>query len=190
MAVVKLPCRAYHGTTLERAERILADGAQGNDRDWEWLGWGFYLFQDAPYHAAEWAEFKSSGGKGLPAIIAATVNLDNCFDLIDIDVWEYAREFFNQFGSGLFGAGLVQDPIIIDNGEVTSSGYHYMDCRFMNALVTFLREDKKETLWSVRAAFLEGRAIFPESHLYDKAHVQIAALEPNLILADCSIMAV
>ena len=140
MAQVKFACRAYHGTTIDRVDSIMKGVFYPSQNEWEWLGWGFYLFQDAPYHAAKWAASKAKRRKSEAAIIGATVDLTNCFDLIDIDTWEYATEFIRNFGESAKGEGLVQDPITInDRGRITSSGYHYTDCRYMQLLTPAVR---------------------------------------------------
>jgi hypothetical protein len=69
----------YHGTSREKANTILSEGFRVSDNDYDWLGEGVYFFQDAPYRAMQWATQQHPQH---PAVIRATIQLDNCIDLI------------------------------------------------------------------------------------------------------------
>jgi hypothetical protein len=57
---------------------------------------------------------------------------------------------------------------------------HRLDCSFLNYSIELLsRQDF--TIESVRAAFIEGERLFPDSAIFDLTHVQIAIRNPTLI---------
>jgi hypothetical protein len=68
----------FHGTSVERAERILAHGFEASRNDYDWLGDGAYFFQDALGRAREWAQRFGSQA----AVIGAEIDLDDCLDLL------------------------------------------------------------------------------------------------------------
>ncbi|HUO08184.1 MAG TPA: hypothetical protein VM008_07795 [Phycisphaerae bacterium] len=73
---------AYHGTSTETAERLVAGEAfDPSKNDDDWFGSGIYFWEYAPKQAWWWAEkFKK---KKSPAVVGAIIRLGNCLDLLD-----------------------------------------------------------------------------------------------------------
>src|SRR6476661_1337243 len=92
----------FHGTRIERAERILAHGFEASRNEYDWLGDGAYFFQDAPGRAWEWAR-KRFGSEG--AVVAAEIDLTDCLDLLDPRWHEVVREFHAALLSDLGARG-------------------------------------------------------------------------------------
>jgi hypothetical protein len=46
----------YHDTNVERASAIVEAGFKPSNNEYDWLGRGIYLWQDAPKRAWQWAQ--------------------------------------------------------------------------------------------------------------------------------------
>lgn len=69
----------YHGTHQQYAEQIINAGFEPSRKSYDWLGYGWYLWQDDLERATEWAQ-EHHGANA--AVIEAVVDLSACFDLI------------------------------------------------------------------------------------------------------------
>lgn len=49
----------FHGTSRAAVPHLLAGTIEQSDRHFEWLGTGFYLWQDSPWRAQQWASITS-----------------------------------------------------------------------------------------------------------------------------------
>jgi hypothetical protein len=61
-----------------------------------------------------------------------------------------------------------------------SSKAHRLECAFLNYSVNFLAK-LEQTVESIRASFVEGERLFPDSAIFDLAHVQVVIRNPMLI---------
>lgn len=152
----------YHGTSSEVAERIMAVGFQLSRNPYDWLGDGVYFFQDAPQRAWDWAR-ERYGDHG--AVVGAEILLGSCIDLLDLGWYQVMVEAYDSYVNILRDSG---QPI-----PVQSRGAHRLDREVMNYMIGVLHESGFGVT-CVRAAFGEGRPVYPDSALYDRAHVQIA----------------
>lgn len=168
----------YHGTSLSRAERIMAEGFQPSTNGYDWLGTGVYFWQDAPNHALHWARKMY---RQEPAVIKSRLKLDRtCLDLLDmadIDNPDFWTDSYNGFIQMCQRTGKLlptQNPDI--------AGKRYLDCDFFDYLrAAFDRDVESESIGSIRSAFVEGNRIFPNSAIFDKTHIQISVINLDLI---------
>lgn len=54
----------FHGTNRAAVSRLLAGNVRRSDQHFEWLGTGFYLWQDSPWRAQRWAVDPFGDGAG------------------------------------------------------------------------------------------------------------------------------
>jgi len=95
---------AYHGTTVETAERLVAgEDFQPSDQDDEWFGKGIYFWEHAFQQAWRWAKKKD---KMNPAVVGAVLRLGNCFDLLDTGNVAVLRDFHEKYVAKIQVAGL------------------------------------------------------------------------------------
>lgn len=80
--MIELPSEAigFHGTNRDAVAHLLAREIRPSDQHFEWLGTGFYLWQDSPWRARQWAEDRFGVDA---AVIVARVELGGCLDLLD-----------------------------------------------------------------------------------------------------------
>jgi hypothetical protein len=162
----------YHGTSQARAANILKHGFLASDNDYDWLGTGIYFFQDAPIRAKQWATKQHPND---PAVLRAVIDLDNCIDLFDIGWQPLLKSLYNPFVEQW---RTTNQPL--PRQDPDRSKAHRLDCSFLNYSIELLsRQDL--LIESVRAAFMEGERLFPDSAIFDLAHIQIAIRNPSLI---------
>ena len=162
----------YHGTSEEKANSILIDGFLASDNDYDWLGKGVYFFQDAPVRAMQWAIQQHSPN---PAVICSVIRLDNCIDLLDVKWFPPLKNLYSSFREQYRIANL---PLPQQNS--IRSKAHRLDCEFFNYTTQMLR-DRGQDIEAIRAVFVEGEPIFPNSAIFDLAHIQIAVRNIDLI---------
>lgn len=189
----------FHGTTLEAAESVRENSrlvASRNSHDW--LGPGAYFFQEAPFKAWKWAcqkvsELNKEGERRHePAVIRLTLNLDRCFDLLDIVNWSYIKEKHSLLESE--GVISRQKPPVLTrwNGdrrhmfladEVKGrAGANFADCKVMELLVQELRESPGWSPIMVRSAFIEGQEVYENSFFLMSIIFRFVILEKDQLI--------
>jgi hypothetical protein len=171
----------YHGTSKTKAMNIQQNGFVASDNDYDWLGTGIYFFQDAPIRAKQWASQQHPED---PAVIRALIRLDNCIDLFDITWQPLLKHIYNSFRERY---RLINRPLPKQNPDSRSerlrqrSKAHRLDCAFFN-FASEIVFSQGQSVESIRATFMEGERLFPDSAVFDLAHVQIAVRNPALII--------
>jgi hypothetical protein len=168
----------YHGTSQTKAINILKNGFLASDNDYDWLGTGIYFFQDAPVRAKQWATQQHPNN---PAVICALIQLENCIDLFDVGWQPALKNMYNLF---IERHKLLNLPLPKQSPH--SSKAHRLDCAFLNFVHEFILRQGR-SIDSIRATFIEGERLFPNSAIFDLAHVQIAIRNPALI-QECYLM--
>jgi hypothetical protein len=159
----------YHGTSRAKAESILDRGFRASDNDYDWLGTGIYFFQDAPLRATQWATEQHPQD---PAVICARIELDNCIDLFDVSWFPILKDVYELF---IEQYQATSQPFPRQNPFRSKA--HRLDCAFFNYASEFL-SSQGQSVFSTRAVFVEGDHLFPDSAIFDLAHVQIAVKNP------------
>ena len=184
----------YHGCDREVGEAILAGenpiNTSGNEFDW--LGKGAYFWENDPDRAKSWALLiKQSPGHFRhrvrvkdPFVIGAIIDLGNCLDLTETGALELLKEAHSEMAMTFEESGV---PLPKNEegyqGDVDLVKRH-LDCAVINFLHAS-REDRRVEgdgflpFDTVRAAFWEGRPVFPGSRIMDKTHVQLCVRDPR-----------
>jgi len=161
----------YHGTERSVFPRLLARDIQQSDQHFEWLGMGFYLWQDSPWRARQWAH-ERFGDAG--AVLAVRITLDGCMDLLNPHWQDHLRDADAQFVAERLAAGL-------DVPANRPSGNRARDCATINWYCDRAAEEGLH-IRSVRAIFEEGDPIYEASAIRSQSHTQIAVRDPSVIL--------
>jgi hypothetical protein len=161
----------FHGTSRAAVAHLLAGDIGQSDEHFEWLGSGFYLWQDSPWRAQEWA-LDRFGDEA--AVIAVRVSLDGCLDLLNPHWHQALNEADDQY---------VHDCLI--HGRLPArnrpSGNRARDCAVINWYCGRAAAEGLQVR-SVRAIFEEGEPIFEASAIRAQSHVQIAVRDPGAIV--------
>lgn len=171
--MIELPSEAigFHGTHRDAVAHLLARDIRPSDQHFDWLGTGFYLWQDSPWRARQWAE-DHHGGEA--AVVAARVALDGCLDLLN-PAWQAAlRDADAAFVVECFADGT---PAPVNRGI----GYRARDCATINWYCDRAAEEGLQ-IRSVRAVFEEDDPIFEASAIRSQSHLQMAIRDLSAIL--------
>lgn len=167
----------YHGTSQIHAQEIIEHGFDFSTNDYDWLGTGVYFFQDAPQRAYSWAIERYPES---PAVIKSRLMLDNCLDLLDIIWFPFIGEAYD-----FFVRSYQQTNIPLPRQNPQRSKAHRLDCAFFNYIVREIIEPQGHSVSSIRAVFNEGDRIYPNSAIFDRAHVQISIRNLAYIEESC-----
>ena len=162
----------YHGTSIPAANRILNEGFQISENRYDWLGDGVYFFQEAPQRAWDWA-LEHNGHEA--AVVGAEVSTAECINLMDTGWNSFMADVYNSYLSLLNQLG--------DQVPEQSGSNHRLDREVINYAVGVL-EGLDHNVACVRAAFAEGRPVYPNSAILHLAHVQIAVRRPQRCIND------
>ena len=162
-----------HGCTRAVADAILAQGAfRPSENEYDWLGRGVYFWEYAPYHALEWARLICLQRSGEPAVIAVTIRLGHCINLMDVKDHADLR--------------ITHDRLVEFYGEEnlpknTARGGHFRDRLVLDTYCDFIGI-QGSTIDTVRGTFPEGEPIYPSSKILSLAHTQIAVRNSDCIV--------
>lgn len=161
----------FHGTNRAAVSRLLAGDVRRSDQHFEWLGTGFYLWQDSPWRAQRWATDRFGDDA---AVVVAMVSLDACLDLLNPHWHAPLAEADDRYVNDCLNQGRA--PALN-----RPSGNRARDCAVIN---WFCERAEREGLLirSVRAIFEEGEPIFEASAIRALSHTQIAVRDPSVIL--------
>lgn len=157
--------RAYHGTDITGAARIIAEQeVKTFPHKYDWLGSGAYFWEDGRNRAWRWAEQQHGTNA---AVIGVDVRLGVCLNLVDSSqhtllqvAYEVLREEFASRGEDL---------------PVNREGHRALDCLVVNYVCAALLPDVE----TVRAAFEEGDAVYPGAMFTQDAHVHLCVKQPT-----------
>lgn len=138
----------------------MSEGLRLSRNAYDWLGDGVF-FQDGQGRAHSWALERWPDA----AVIEASIDLDNCMDLLDPQWFAQISESYDAVVSAYAADGR---PLPRQHGLV-----HGLDRVVINYACDVLGRSGLHVS-SVRGAFQEGRPAFPGSALDTLSHVQIA----------------
>ena len=160
-----------------------------SENDWDWLGSGFYVWENNLERAEEWA--LNTYGEDA-AVVGVVYELGNCLDLMESSSIKLVKNACEEYVEyiHLIGASLPS------NKDLKRDANHdkllrYLDCAVINYLndSTDLRcaKELKENGYSEHKAFDTVRGCFHEGakldgmEIYEKTHIQIAIRNMNCI---------
>lgn len=165
----------YHGTDAKSAAAMAPGPVRPSDNAWDWLGRGFYVWEYGKERAGEWA----SGHHPDPAIVEATIDLGNCFDLTDVRIPRILERFAPRFVASLDAGGSAVPQ--------NRPPRHDFDRALINWTIGELEAEGAPPFDTVRGAFVEGHRIYDvgaiRSEIHTETHVQIAVRNLAAILS-------
>lgn len=163
----------YHGCSQATADVILAaDHFIASTNTYDWLGEGVYFWEYAPFRALEWANERYGAEGEEPAVLAATIHLGRCLNLLDREHFAALEAVYNKIALALPTEQLPRN---------TASGAHYLDRYIIDAYCRFADEEIISPFQTVRGCFPEGKPIYTGSKLLSKTHAQIAVRDVTCI---------
>lgn len=152
---------------------------------YDWLGNGFYFWENNEERALQWAEHLTSNPKSKianPSVLGAVIDLGNCLDLMNS-----SSVTTLQLGYDFLKSSYEKDntsmPVNKNIGSNTDLLLRPLDCAVIEKIhsITQNPEYALEPYDSVRGLFIEGNEVYPGSGFREKTHVQICVVNPNCI---------
>ena len=172
----------FHGCDVSTRDKLLLNpyDVQKSVEKYDWLGSGFYIWENNYRRAEEWAQEKKlreeEKGKSFdPSVIGVVYILGNCLDLADSKYTEMLPAAFESLKRNLEAAGMSL-PV---NGDVKGDENHDMllrnrDCAVINHLCESIITEKEEKFDTVRGIFPEGDFAYEGARIRLKTHTQIS----------------
>lgn len=174
----------FHGCDESVRDQLLTrpKNIKISEKPFDWLGHGFYIWENNYDRALEWAKDKQKRGKIKKAsVIGVVFTLDYCLDLIDSkfikilsNYYELMEKDFSQIGK------LLPQNKDVKEDEHKDKLIRELDC----AVIEYLHQKIKEEIQgdentsikefdTTRGVFIEGGPAFPGAGVQKKSHLQV-----------------
>ncbi len=181
----------YHGCEFSVVEKLLINpnDVRRSTNEYDWLGSGFYVWDDNYERALQWAK---DNKKKNPAVVGVVYELGNCLDLMNTNCINLIKQAYKDCMSDLLqnnkpipqNRNIKADPC---NDKILRS----LDCAVLNYLNKRTDNAYKEEMVknhyalfksydTVRGCFTEGGKIF-DTEIYEKIHIQVCIRNMNCI---------
>jgi len=172
----------YHGCDVRVARKVISlkDSLRLSQNPWDWLGQGYYFWEDSYARAKSWAVGESrrpaSDIKG-PAVLGAVIDLGNCLNLADAEALKQVKAAHNEYKRFCNSAGIEKAK---NRGPDLRA--RYLDCAVMESLHQLRREEGKPAFDTVRGFFIEGRELYEGAGFRELDHIQICVRSLDQII--------
>jgi hypothetical protein len=179
----------FHGCDESVASGIFhgkMNHLDASQNQYDWLGAGIYFWESSPARAMEYArlrrKYPASKARQIkkPAVVGAVIDLGNCLDLLDSQFFEMIREGYADLNHYMQAAGLPMPfnrPLHASHDLLLRD----LDCHVINTIHRTRARKNLPAFDSVRAAFIEGKPLYPGASFFDKNHIQICVCNPHCI---------
>lgn len=187
----------FHGCDEAVCQQLLnnPNEIRISTKPYDWLGNGFYLWENNIERAYEWAARKEK--KGIikkAAVIGAVVNLNHCCDLLNKKYITMLDEYYQTMTQDYLQSGtplpqnsapagtLLQDKVL---RKLDCAVMEYMHGSIYNTHKNNIAQHGYSTLKtfdSVRSAFIEGEPLYENAGFHHDTHIQICIRNPDCIL--------
>lgn len=161
---------------------------------YDWLGNGFYLWENNYERALQWAKDKQQRGTlNMPSVVGVVYLLDFCLDFTDSEYINILCEYYELLKEDL----KISGKSLPKNKDLPNDQYHdlilrELDCAVIEYLHQKIEEkistDKKSNGYSnfipfdsVRGIFTEGGPAFEGAGIQLKNHIQVCIRNLNCI---------
>ena len=154
---------------------------KASENGYDWLGAGFYFWENNYERALEFANNPPGKKKfKVPSVLGAIIDLEYCLDLLDTRYLRLVKKsYFNFISSaGIDGIEIPRNRTVKGS---TDKLLRELDCAVIENLHDMQRQTKFESFDSVRGVFVEGDELYPGAGFHDKNHIQICIRNPNCI---------
>lgn len=186
----------FHGCDKSTRDALVFNpqNVKISEEPYDWLGHGFYCWENNFERARDWAEQKVKQGKFKdPAVVGAVIDLGYCCDFLDAghirllkDYYEVMAQSYKESGKPLpvnknLARDIYKDKLL---RELDCTVIEYMHTDFCSKY----KEDIEHSgmtdspmFDSVRGVFQEGGSAFEGSGIREKSHIQLCIRNLNSI---------
>lgn len=178
----------FHGTKKEIADQVLAGHTvlRKSANDFDWLGSGVYFWESSPSRAYEFALEALARHKspytGEVGVVGAIIDPGKCLNLLEASAIAQLKQAY-----GVLSARFADGDMPLNQGG-NDLLKRYLDC----AVIETLHQVRDEVsvageyaslapYQTVRAAFREGNALYPDAGFHEKTHIQISVRDLSCI---------
>ena len=186
----------FHGCDLSVRNFLVAnpDRAKKSVEKYDWLGNGFYIWENNYNRALKWAEDKQKRGSiKTPSVVGVVYQLDYCLDFTDSEYIELLPTYYE----------LMKDDLSIANKKIPKNEDHpkdkyhdrifrELDCAVIEYMHQKIGEEiefdiktygysKLRHFDTARGIFTEGGPIFEGAGIQSKNHIQVCIRNLNCI---------
>ncbi|WP_346319816.1 hypothetical protein [Chitinophaga sp. YIM B06452] len=172
----------FHGCEQSVRDQIIADKTmlQASKNRYDWLGQGYYFWQNNYERALDFATAPPGKKKFLqPAVLGAVLDLGHCLDLMDkkwIDLVKFSYESLKKSAHNE-----SQLPKNWDTQNSKDNVLRELDCRVIENIHHMNNKYGNPPFDSVRGVFIEGEPLYKNAGFHSKTHIQICIRNPNCI---------
>lgn len=174
----------FHGCDESARNQLLTKPkiVKISEKPFDWLGHGFYVWENNYQRALEWAKDKQKRGKIKKAsVIGVVFTLDQCLDLIDSEFIKMLPFYYDLMEKDFLSIG----KDLPKNKDVKADVHkdlliRELDCAVIQYLHQKIKEAKEKDpnnslneFDTVRGVFIEGGPAFPGAGVQKKSHIQI-----------------
>jgi hypothetical protein len=175
----------FHGCDKSVRDEIIAGKSfmKKSNNDYDWLGNGFYFWENNIQRAKHFAEEKQKRNPNKitePAVLGAFIDLGYCLDLLDSSYLSLLKEFYSLLKETYENQG-TDIPINQPVGNSFDLLLRNLDCAVIESVHIFNKDEDKQEFDSVRGVFWEGNDLYPNAGFKEKNHIQICVRNPNCI---------
>ena len=169
-------CLGYHGGEDASIRKIVnfEQAMRPSRNRYDWLGNGFYFWEDSPLRALAWARKKHGSSAG---VLGAVIDLGNCLDLLQSESIEFVREAY-------LALSILMEE---EGGRLPENvGANFfarnLDCAVFEFLHQSRKRQRREEFDTVRGFFIEGKEIYPTAGIREHDHIQVCVRNKKSIL--------
>lgn len=179
----------YHGCDRSVAEGIFSGKLRhlrASANRYDWLGTGIYFWEGSAARALDYAKQRQTHPAKReeqirkPAVIGAVIDLGNCLDLLDAQFFEVVRDGYEKLIRYVEAAGVLM-PLnrVVNRGQQIQ--LRNLDCDVINTIHQSREEEGEPPFDTVRAAFVEGKELYPTASFFDRNHIQLCVRNTAVI---------
>lgn len=186
----------FHGCDKKIRDSLVRepDKIKKSQEKYDWLGNGFYIWENNYERALQWATDKKDRGRlETPSVVGVVYTLDYCLDLTDSEFIRILAVYYELLRNDLYKSGKE----LPKNRDLPEDMYHNVILRELDcAVIEYLHQKIKEQIQtdketrdfsllkpfdSVRGIFTEGGPAFEGAGIQKKNHIQVCIRNTNCI---------
>ncbi|MGY5351072.1 hypothetical protein ACXGQW_00625 [Wenyingzhuangia sp. IMCC45533] len=174
----------FHGCDESVVQELLTKPKKVkiSEKPFDWLGHGFYIWENNYDRALQWAKDKEKRGKIKKAsVIGVVFTLDYCLDLIDSEFINVLTQYYELMEKDFktLGKTLPKNKDVKED-EHKDLLIRELDCAVIEYLHNQIKEEVNQNKTSslkefdsTRGVFIEGGPAYPGAGIQKKSHIQI-----------------
>lgn len=175
----------FHGIDRTAAFQILnkENNFKQSSNHYDWLGHGTYFWENNHSRAEQYAIQNSARPNTqikVPFVLGSVIDLGNCLDLLDQRHLDFLKLAYDDLKHTLE----IENKALPNNSVFGSNDFEFKKRELDCAVIRWAHELAKEfgePFDTVRAAFWEGKELYPQAGFKSQNHIQIAVINPDCI---------